>query len=153
MVEEAKKPDADPEALYRVRFFVAAAPEDAAKCVKYYDAKKGETKDATAKTSIKARHEHFVLNLPLVAKDQSTMLSNHFHKVNIVVQQPGDAKTIDGFFKDITPEQILKDKDARNTVNESLKLLQRFNVWVEATVKVNGDGVILVTEHTQLKEF
>lgn len=81
------------------------------------------------------------------------MLSNHFHKVNIVVQQPSDAKTVDGFFKDITPEQILKDKDARNTVNESLKLLQRFNVWLEASVKVNRDGVILVTEHTQLKEF
>lgn len=48
---------------------MASAPEDAAKCVKYYDAKKGETKDATAKTSIKAKHEQFILNLPLVAKD------------------------------------------------------------------------------------
>jgi len=81
------------------------------------------------------------------------MLSNHYHKVNIVVQQPGDAKSFEGFFRDITPDQILKDKEARNTVNESLKLRQRFNVWMEATVKVNGDEVILITEHTQLKEF
>ena len=81
------------------------------------------------------------------------MLSNSSHKVNIVVQQPGDANSFEGFIRDITPLQILKDKEARNTVNESLKLLQRFNVWMEATVKVNGDDVILITEHTQLKEF
>jgi hypothetical protein len=36
------------------------------------------------------------------------MLSNHYHKVNIVVQQPGDVKSFEGFFRDITPEQILK---------------------------------------------
>lgn len=153
LIEEAKKPKADPEAIYKVRFFVAAIPEDASKFVKYYDAKKGESKDATSKTTIKAKHENLILNMPLLVKDQSTMLSNHFHKINVVVQQPGDCKSLDGFFRDITPEKIIKDKDAQNAVNESLKLLQRFNVWLEATVKVNGDGVILITNHTQLKEF
>jgi hypothetical protein len=48
---------------------------------------------------------------------------------------------------------VLKDKDARQTVNDCLKLLTRFNVWVEATVKCNAEGVIFVTNHTQLKEY
>jgi hypothetical protein len=26
-------------------------------------------------------------------------------------------------------------------------------VWIEATVKCNPDGVIFMTEHTQLKEY
>jgi hypothetical protein len=34
LIEEAKKPEADPEALYKVRFFVAAAPENASKYIK-----------------------------------------------------------------------------------------------------------------------
>lgn len=81
------------------------------------------------------------------------MLSNIFTKVNLVDQQPGDSKSHDGFFRDISPEQLLKDKNARATVNDSLKLLQRFNVWVEATVKCNSEGVILITNHTCLKEY
>lgn len=85
LIEEAKKPEADPEAVYKVRFFVAAAPEDAGKLVKVYDAKKAEAKEATAKTSIKGKNESLVLNIPLLVKDQSTMLSNHFHKVHVVV--------------------------------------------------------------------
>ncbi len=47
----------------------------------------------------------------------------------------------------------MKDKDARNQVNDAIKLLQRFNVWVEATVKAGADGAIIVTGHTQLKEY
>jgi len=47
----------------------------------------------------------------------------------------------------------LKDKEARTQVNDALKLLQRFNVWVEATVKDGADGVIMVTGHTQLKNY
>lgn len=79
------------------------------------------------------------------------MLSNHFTKVNLVVQQP--TKKEQGFFQEITPGDILKDKDARNQVNDAIKLLQRFNVWVEATVKAGADGAIIVTGHTQLKEY
>lgn len=37
LIEAARKPEADPEALYKVRFFVAAAPEDASKYIKYVD--------------------------------------------------------------------------------------------------------------------
>lgn len=69
LLEESKKPDADPEAVYRVRFFVASAPEDCTKFIKVYDAKKGEVKEASVKTSIKAKHESLVLNLPLLVKD------------------------------------------------------------------------------------
>lgn len=80
------------------------------------------------------------------------MLSNHFTKVSVVVQQP-TGKESSGFFLERTPADILKDKDALAEVNGALKLLQRFNVWVEATVKASADGVIMVTQHTQLKEF
>lgn len=82
--------------------------------MKVYDSKKGETKDATAKTTIKCKTESLVLSLPLLVKDQSTMLSNLFHKVHVVVQQTADKKKFDnGFFREITPEQVVKDKDAR----------------------------------------
>lgn len=121
--------------------------------MKVYDSKKNETKEATDKTKIKGKTESFVLNIPLLVKDQSTMLSNLFHQVHIVVQQPADTKKFDGFFRDISPEQVLKSKDERQIVNDSLKLLTRFNVWVEATVKCSSEGVIFVTNHTQLKEY
>jgi len=104
LVSEATKPDADLEAIYKVRFFVAAAPDDCSKFVQHYDAKKGEAKKADAKSTIKGAHESLVLNIPLLVKDQSTMLLNHFTKVNLVVQQHSDSKNFDGFFKDITPE-------------------------------------------------
>jgi hypothetical protein len=136
-----------------VRFFVAAVPEDASKYVKLYDSKKGDAKDATAKTTFKGKTELLVQSIPMLVKDQSTMLSNHFHKIHILAQQTADKKKFQGFFRDITPEQVLKEKDAKQTVNDSLKLLTRFNVWIEATVKCNPDGVIFMTEHTQLKEY
>lgn len=79
------------------------------------------------------------------------MLSNQFTKVSLVVQQP--TKSEKGFFQEIAPADILKDKEARTQVNDALKLLQRFNVWVEATVKAGADGVIMVTGHTQLKNY
>ena len=65
----------------------------------------------TVKTTVKAKHESLVLNLPLLAKDQSTFLSNHFIKINLVIQQSGDQKgKFDSFFRDIRLEDILKDK-------------------------------------------
>lgn len=55
-MQEASKPDADPEAIYKVRFFVAAAPKDASTLIYSYDAKKAETKPATvANTKVKAQ--------------------------------------------------------------------------------------------------
>jgi hypothetical protein len=54
LLQEASKPDADPEAIYKVRFFVAAAPADASNLVFSYDAKKGESKPANA-ASTKAK--------------------------------------------------------------------------------------------------
>lgn len=83
--EEAKKPDADPEAVHKIRFYVLSAPNDISKCIQYYDSKKAEAKAATAKTSIKAKHESLVLNIPLLVKDQSSMLSNQVTQVNLVV--------------------------------------------------------------------
>ena len=153
MVQEASKPDADPEAIYKVRFFVAAAPKDASTLIYSYDAKKAESKPATvSNTKVKAQSQNLVLNVPLLVKDQSTMLSNHLTKVSLVVQQP-ETKQSQGFFLERTPADILKDKEALAEVNDALKLLQRFNVWVEATVKASADGVIMVTQHTQLKEY
>jgi hypothetical protein len=147
------KPEADPETVYKVRFFVAAAPEDCSKLVQLYDSKKGVARKATSTDKAKGSNESLVLNIPLLVKDQSTMLSNHFTKINVVVQQTSDNKNFSGFFGDITPEKVLKHKDSRTVVNDSLKLLQKFNVWVEATVKCSADGVIMLTNQTQLKEF
>jgi hypothetical protein len=129
-------------------------PKDISKCVKFYDSKKNEVKDATSKTTIKGKNDSLVLELPLLVKDQSTMMTNAFTRVHLVVQQTGDQKgSFNGFFKDVSPMDILKSKDAQKRVQTTLDLLQKFNVWLEATVKINQDGLIMISDETQLKEF
>jgi len=44
-------------------------PKEISKCVKFYDAKKNDVKDATSKTVIKGKNESLVLELPLLVKD------------------------------------------------------------------------------------
>ena len=39
LIEEAKKPEVDPESVHKIIFYVLAAPKDITKCVKYYDSK------------------------------------------------------------------------------------------------------------------
>lgn len=36
---------------------------------------------------------------------------------------------------------------------QALTLLQRFNVWLDATVSVNPDGHMIVTDATQIKTY
>lgn len=35
----------------------------------------------------------------------------------------------------------------------ALALLQKFNVWLEATVSVHPDGNMIITEQTKLKSY
>lgn len=51
------------------------------------------------------------------------------------------------------PQDILKNKAAQQKVMQALAMLQRFNVWLDATVSVNPDGHMIVTDATQIKTY
>ena len=59
-------------------------PKNLQECVYIYDSKKGETKRADAKSTLKGKHESFVFCLPLYVKDHSNFLSNQFTVLNLV---------------------------------------------------------------------
>ena len=81
--EESKKAQ---NQIHRVRMNVAGTqiPKDIKDCVYIYDSKKGETKKADAKSTLKSKNESFVFNLPLYVKDHSNFLTNQFTTVHLV---------------------------------------------------------------------
>jgi len=88
-------------------------PKDIKDCVYIYDSKKGESKKADAKSVLKNKNESFVFTLPLYVKDHSNLLSNHFTTIHLVdTQAYGSKDSKKGFFRDISPEDILKNKKA-----------------------------------------
>ena len=79
-------------------------PKDIKDCVQIYDSKKGETRKADAKSTLKSKNESFVFNLPLYVKDHSNFLTNQFTTVHLVDTQPyGSKESESGFFGDVTP--------------------------------------------------
>jgi hypothetical protein len=46
----------------------------------------------------------------------------------------------------------LQDKSKVNQLKETVALLERFNVWIEASVKLIN-GQIVITDSTALKKF
>ena len=129
-------------------------PKDIKDCVYIYDNKKGVSKKADAKSVLKNKSESFVFALPLYVKDHSNFQTNQMTTVHLVDNQAYGSKTSkNGFFRDITPEEILKNKKSQQKVMDTLNLMQKFNVWVEASVNVQKDGYIKITEDTRLKIY
>lgn len=50
----------------------------------------------------------------------------------------------ESFFKGIKPEEILKKKDAQNKIKDTINTLLKFNVWIEAAIEVNSEGIMIV---------
>ena len=74
------------DAYHRVRFSVKGAqmPKDIKDCVFIYDSKKGESRKADAKSTLKNKNESFVFSLPLYGKDHSNFLTNHMTTIHLI---------------------------------------------------------------------
>ena len=68
-------------------------------------------------------------------------------------QAYGSKESEGKFFPGVTPQEILKNKKAQQKVMDSINLMQKFNVWLEASVSVTKDGSIKITEETKLKVY
>lgn len=76
--ENAEESKTAADSIHRVRMSVSGTqlPKDIKECVHIYDSKKGETRKADAKSTLKSKNESFVFNLPLYVKDHSNFLTN-----------------------------------------------------------------------------
>ena len=84
-----------------------------------------------------------VTYIQFLVKDNSTFGTNMFTRVHLIDNG--------NFFPGIVASD-LSDKSKAATFKESLALLERFNVWVEASVKLQN-GQIVITDSTSLKKF
>ena len=92
-------------------------PKDIKDCVYIYDSKKGEARKADAKSTLKNKNESFVFSLPLYGKDHSNFLTNQMTTIHLVDKQEfGQKSATNGFFRDTTPEEILKNKKSQQRV-------------------------------------
>jgi len=57
------------------------------------------------------------------------------------------------FFPGISASDILKKKKAQDTVAACFKNLEKFNVWIEASVSISQNGDIMITDETTLKDY
>lgn len=81
--------------------------------------------------------------MQFLAKDITTFGTNQFARVHLV-----DSGS---FFPGVTAGD-LSDKSKASAVKEAVAMLERFNVWVEASVKLIN-GQIVITDLTSLKKF
>jgi len=106
--------------VHRVRISVShtSAPE-ASKCVKLRE-KSGELKPATK--AAPKNGQDLVICMQMLVKDASSLSSNLFTRVNLVDS---------GNFFGIQPKDALTND---KKLKEYVQRLERFNVWLEASV-------------------
>ena len=130
----------DEKETYRVRFSGSASSSaEFAKCAKVQE-KNGSL--TTVKDGAK-KGQKLVTYIQFLAKDSANFGSNQFSRVHLIDNG--------NFFPGITASD-LQDKAKNASVKEALELLARFNVWVEASVKLHN-GQIVITDSTSLKKF
>lgn len=112
--------------VHNVRFSVShtTLANDAAKSVKVKEAS-GEIKPST-KSSVLKKGQEFATCLQLFVKDSSQQQSNMFTRVNVVCTSQ--------FFGIKPKDLLLQDERATKQLKESIQRLERFNVWVQASV-------------------
>jgi len=123
----------DSSKKYRTRFSVCATKygKDLASSVKIVTPKTGEIKDANAKSTVVKGKQEFTFFSEFLVKDHSNLLSNQF--VRIVLKLDDNSE----FFPGISASDILKKKKAQDTVAACFKNLEKFNVWIEASVSIS----------------
>lgn len=128
-------------------------PNDIKDCIYIYDSKKRETRKVDAKSILKSKNDSFVFRIPLYVKDHSNFQTNQFTIVHLIDSQKYGSQTESGFFPGITLQDILKNKKAQQKVTDTLNLMQKFNVWLDASVAVSNNGLIKITDDTKLKTY
>lgn len=119
---------------YRVRINVLVI-EDAAQPIKVLNTKTGTLRDQKGAVS---KDEKQVVSVTFLAQDYSLALSNQVVRVKLT-DATGE------FFNGEVGKKLDK-------VNQALKTMQRFNVWVEGILSFNAQGALELS-HTQLKTF
>ena len=79
--------------------------------------------------------------MQFLVKDANSLASNLFTRVNVV-----DA----GNFFGLKPKDIQGDDKKLKSL---IQMLERFNVWVEASVHKKDGQLFIATEQTSLKKF
>ena len=128
----------DNKEVYRVRFsVVASSSTEYAKCVKIQD-KTGALTPATPK-----KGQKLVTYLQFLVKDTETLATNQLTRVNLIDN---------GVFFSGIQAADLQDKSKSAQLEEVVSTLERFNVWIEASVKL-VNGQIVIADTTALKKF
>ncbi len=124
--------------IFRVRFNVIATvptlshefkPDQVTSLVRIHNKKTDSYKEAKGAPK---KDETLTFDLRLLSQDYSTSFSNQI--VKILLHDSGDKSE---FFRGVKIDDILKKKDVQEKVWNTIKILQRFNVWVEAIVSFN----------------
>lgn len=125
--------------IHRVRISVAnSSALEAAKCIKLKDSKTGALTNATKGAVPKGKE--LVTCVAFLVKDTSTFSSNHFTKVNLVDN---------GSFFNLKPKEIQQDD---NKLRSVVQMLERFNVWLEASIQ-KKNGQFYITDATTMKKY
>lgn len=127
--------------LHRCRFSVnAVVPDEESKAadfsfLKIYNTKTGATRDVNSKNDKPRANEKLCIYMQLVCKDTSTFHTGEFVKIQVMQDSE------DGFFKGLNPADLMaagkKGADAHTRFSCALRTLTRFNVHLEAMVKVH----------------
>ncbi len=78
-----------------------------------------------------------------MVKDIETLATNQFSRINLIDN---------GVFFGGIEAANLQDKSKSAQLKEAVSTLERFNVWIEAGVKL-VNGQIVITDTTALKKF
>lgn len=124
---------------HRVRISVAhSSSTDAAKCIKLRE-KNGELKPAGKQAPKKG--QDLVTCMQFLVKDANSLASNLFTRVNVVCS---------GTFFGLKPKDIQSDD---KKLKQLIQMLERFNVWVEASIHKKDGQLFIGADSTSLKKF
>jgi hypothetical protein len=88
--------------------------------------------------------------ITLLTKDTSTLRNKYCYKI-LLFSRPGEGED---FFKGIKPCNLYRDEEALETIEKYLKLMTKFNIYVDGVVRKVNDWCILhnTTVNVDIKE-
>lgn len=65
-------------------------------------------------------------------KDSSSQMNKNFYRILLYSYEKEKGEN---FFKDVKPCNLYKNPDALETITKQLKIITKFNVWVDAIIE------------------
>jgi ribosome biogenesis SPOUT family RNA methylase Rps3 len=97
------------------------------------------------------KDEKYVIAAVFLAEDYSLATTNQLARIHIIDR--GDNKGVTStLFKGVKFEDLMKKKDTQAKVAHCLKVIQKFNVWIEGKVALNKQGLLELVD-TELKQY